>query len=68
MTTATMTACTDCAEIHCGCDQVVACCNTCLEPIFGREDYAMKFHNAAPYSYRTFTCPDCLEAKQEAAA
>ena len=63
-----MITCLDCAEIHCGCDQVVACCNACMEPIFGREDYAMQIHSeAAPYIYRTFTCPDCLEAKQDAA-
>lgn len=64
-----MTSCAICE--HCGFDQcecqsVVANCNDCGNPIFGHEDYDRRDHKAV-YSYSTFACEVCLEARKGAA-
>jgi hypothetical protein len=56
-----------CGWTDCECQTVVASCNTCMAPIFGRENYDRLDHKeAAPYAYSTYTCEFCLE-QQEAA-
>jgi hypothetical protein len=54
-------ACEICDELpgECQCNAWVATCNTCMMPIYGREDAGHGVQIVGAYKINIFTCEEC---------